>query len=113
MPAITIDATTTDPEMTCGYCVNAYGLLISSHRLVSCAWPSMSSYATGCCSQALVATMKKPDTTAPRATMIADNQCSQGRMRDSPKRNTPRNEDSAKNANTPSMNSVWPTTGPA
>ena len=70
-------------------------------------------YPTGCCIQALVATMKNPESTAPSATITADSQCRAGPRRRSPKRNSPRNEDSAKKAKTPSMNRVWPTTGPA
>jgi hypothetical protein len=57
--------------------------------------------------------MKNPETTAPSATMIEDSQCRPRLTRCSPNRNRPRNDDSAKNANTPSMNSVCPTTGPA
>ena len=57
--------------------------------------------------------MKKPDTTAPSATITDDSQWIPGRTRVSPKRKTPRKDDSAKNAKTLSMKSVWPTTGPA
>jgi hypothetical protein len=50
---------------------------------------------------------------APAPTISALSQWSTGRTRVSPNRNTPMNDDSAKNANTPSMKSVCPTTGPA
>ena len=40
-------------------------------------------------------------------------QCRRGPSRFSPKRNSPRNEDSRKKENTPSIASVWPITPPA
>ena len=57
--------------------------------------------------------MKKPESTAPSATITDESQCSPRPTRRSPKRKIPRKDDSAKKAKTPSMNSVWPTTGPA
>src|SRR3972149_12207510 len=113
MPAITMDATISEPEITCGYCHRAYGLLTSCQRLVSSARPPFIRYPTGCCIQALVATMKKPETTAPSATMIDESQCRPRLTRFSANRNTPRKDDSAKKAKQPSMKGVCPTTGPA
>src|SRR4051812_24207261 len=113
MPAITIEPVTTAPEMTCGYCHRTNGFERRPQRLVNSTWSPAISYATGCCIQAFVATMKNPERTAPNATPIDASQCARGPIRDSPNRNTPSSDDSAKNANTPSMNSVCPTTGPA
>jgi hypothetical protein len=39
MPAITIEAVTIDPMITCGYCHRTYGFVSNAHRLVSSARP--------------------------------------------------------------------------
>ena len=57
--------------------------------------------------------MKNPDSHEPRNTATADHQCARGLSRFSPYRKSPRNADSRKNANIPSMASVWPITPPA
>ena len=80
---------------------------------MSSARPWLTSKATGCCIQASVAMMKNPDSHEPANTSSADSQCTRGLTRLRPARKMPRNTDSAKNANTPSIASVWPMTPPA
>ncbi len=57
--------------------------------------------------------MKNPEIHEPSATSRPAVQCPHLLSRFSPKRNKPRNADSKKKANTPSMASVWPITPPA
>src|ERR1041384_5792298 len=57
----------------------------------------------GCCIQASVTIMKKPDIHEPRKTMKAASQWTRWPKRFSPKRKSPRNDDSRKNAKTPSI----------
>ena len=57
--------------------------------------------------------MKNPDSQEPANTNSALIQCTRGLTRSRPARKMPRNTDSAKNAKTPSMASVWPITPPA
>src|SRR5215475_1184062 len=102
------------PHILCAYCHHAHGFRISSQKLVSCTEPSGAiAYPTGFCIQASVATMKNPDSHEPKKTATADHQCAFGLRRFSPYRNKPRNADSRKNANMPSMASVCPITPPA
>src|SRR5438445_4760245 len=56
--------------------------------------------------------MKKPDSHDPRNMATPTHQCPQRPRRRSPNRNRPRNADSRKNENTPSMTSGWPMTPP-
>src|SRR3984893_16598074 len=56
--------------------------------------------------------MKKPDSHDPTNTATPTHQCPQRPSRRSPNRNRPRNADSRKNENTPSMTSGWPMTPP-
>src|ERR1700733_7367406 len=104
----------TAPLMLCAYCHHAHGFNTSAQKLSSCTDPSAAlKYPTGCCIQASVATMKNPESHDPRNTASADHQCNFGPRRFSPYRNRPRNADSRKKANMPSMASVWPITPPA
>jgi hypothetical protein len=57
--------------------------------------------------------MKNPDSHEPKKTNSAEIQCTRGLTRPRPARKIPRNTDSAKNAKTPSIASVWPITPPA
>src|SRR6202158_3457742 len=63
--------------------------------------------------KASVGRMKYPDNHEPTKTATADSQCAFGLNRFSPYRNNPRNADSRKKANIPSMARVWPITPPA
>ena len=56
--------------------------------------------------------MKNPEIHDPSQTRNADAQCARGESRFSPKRNNPRNADSRKNENTPSIASGCPITPP-
>src|SRR5256885_6475245 len=101
------------PLMLCAYCQPTHGLVSSPQNESSCTLSPLPEYATGCCIQALVAMMKKPDSHEPTNTNIADSQWTPALTRPRPARKMPRNTDSAKNANTPSIASVWPITPPA
>ena len=101
------------PLMLCAYCQPTQGLVSRPQNESSCADLPLPEYATGCCIQALVAMMKKPDSHEPTNTNSAEIQCTRGLTRLRPARKIPRNTDSAKNANTPSIASVWPITPPA
>ena len=52
----------TAPSIVCAYCQSAHGLRMSAHQLFSTISPvcsnSAASYPTGCCIQALVATIR-------------------------------------------------------
>ena len=100
--------------MLCRYCHRVHGFNSSAERLFNAICPFASiTKPTGCCIQASVAMMKKPESHEPTNTMKADHQCPLGPSRFSPNRNSPRKVDSRKNENTPSMASVWPITPPA
>src|SRR6185369_16169147 len=102
------------PAMLCAYCQIAHGFNTSDQKLCRVALPSgWMVYPTGCCIQASVATMNYPDSHEPKKTMNAENQCMVRLRRFSPYRKRPRNADSMKNANTPSMANVCPITPPA
>ena len=102
------------PLMLCAYCHHAQGLNTRAQKLDSCAEPSAArTYPTGCCIQASVAMIKKPDIHDPRKTATADHQWARGLSLFSPYRNNPRNADSRKNANMPSIARVCPITPPA
>ena len=73
---------------------------------------SPSRYPTGCCMNAFATMMKYPESHEPRASATAAARCLFGPSRFSPKRNSPRNVDSRKNAKTPSIARAWPTTSP-
>jgi hypothetical protein len=62
--------------------------------------------------KAFVTTMKYPLSQDPAKTIAAEKKCPRGESLFSPKRNSPRNADSAKNANIPSSASVRPMTPP-
>src|SRR6201989_2180580 len=104
---------TTAPPMLWMYCQNAHSLSIRAQKLLSWAVPfGPISKPTGCCIQASVTMMKKPEIQEPRKTMTAESQwifCPNLR---SPKRKMPRKEDSRKKANTPSMASAVAMTPP-
>src|ERR1035441_4168052 len=91
MEAITKLAVTTDPIMLCRYCQKIHGFSSNAEKLVSriSSWRP-NRYPVGCCIQALVAMMKKPESHEPAKTRKAANQCAFGPRRFSPKRNTPR-----------------------
>src|ERR1017187_5663204 len=107
-------AVTTDAIMLCRYCQNSQGFSSSPERLVSKISPfGPNWYPVGCCIQASVAMMKKPESQEPAKTRKAANQCAFGPRRFSPKRKTPRKLDSRKKEKTPSMARVCPMTPPA
>src|SRR5512132_129599 len=99
--------------MLCAYCQIAHGFNTRAQKLLSVTEPSAAmAYPWGCCIQASVATIKYPDSHEPKKTAKADHQCAFWLSRFSPKRNRPRNADSRKNANVPSMANVCPMTPP-
>src|ERR1035438_3792392 len=107
-------AVTTDALMLWRYCQNNHGLRSSPPRLVSSISPFLPNWnPAGCCIQASVAIMKKPDSHEPAKTRKAANQRAFGPSRFYPKRKTPRKLDSRKKENTPSMANVCPMTPPA
>src|ERR1039458_7778685 len=83
-------AVTTDPIMLWMYCQNNHGFRSNPARLVSRISPFFPSwYPVGCCIQASVAIMKKPESHEPAKTRKAANQCAFGPRRFSPNRKTP------------------------
>src|ERR1051325_6288376 len=107
------EAVITAPLMLCAYCSSAQGFKSSLQKLVT--WTLASAVrwnATGCCIQASVTMMKNPESHEPTKTRNADHQCPLGPSRFSPYRNNPRNADSRKNENTPSITSGVPITLP-
>src|SRR5579859_6674808 len=113
MAAITNAAVITAPLMLCAYCSSAQGFSSRPQKLVTWKLPSAPRWkATGCCIHASVTMMKKPESHDPRDTSTADHQCPLGPSRFSPYRNSPRNADSRKNENTPSITSGCPITPP-
>src|SRR5438270_2474382 len=100
--------------MLWAYCHQAHGFSTNFQKLLSCNDPSAAfTYPTGCCIHASVAMMKNPESHAPRNTAIADHQCCRGVSLFSPYKNNPKNADSRKNANMPSIARVCPITPPA
>src|SRR5271155_5112897 len=100
--------------MVCAYCQRPQGFRSSAQKLLSSKEPlGPGVKPTGCCIQALVATMKYPESQEPRNIISEENQWARGPRRFSPKRKSPRKEDSRKNENTPSIASVCPITPPA
>src|ERR1700731_5490170 len=99
----------TAPHMLCAYCSHAQGFSSRPQKLVSSNLPSGNNlYATGCCIQASVTMMKKPDIHEPMKTMTAEPQWAHRERRFSPNRNRPRKVDSRKNEKTPSIASGCP-----
>src|SRR5947208_13650188 len=111
MPAKTKDPVTTAPIMLCAYWMSAHGF-VSSPQKLDTLYPPLGSrtYATGCCIQASVTMMKKPDSHDPRKTRKPAHQCPHRPSRFSPYRKRPRNADSRKKQNVPSMASGCPMT---
>src|SRR5712692_6904217 len=104
---------TTAAIMLCKYCQPTHGLSSSPQKLLSrISPPGPISYPDGCCIQASVAMMKKPDIQEPRNTRNSDPQCAHAESRFSPKRKRPKNADSKKKEKTPSMARGWPMTPP-
>src|SRR3954451_9521398 len=101
------------PLMLCAYCQPTHGLVSRPQSESSCTLSPTPEDATGCCIQAFVAMMKKPDSHEPTNMKIAETQWTTGLTRPRPARKTPKNTDSAKKANTPCMASVCPITPPA
>ena len=100
--------------MLCAYCHHVHGLKMRPSQLFRTISPfGPSVYPTGCCIQPSVAMMKKPESHAPMQVIRVANQCSFGPSRFSPNSTSPRNVDSRKNENTPSMARVCPMTPPA
>src|SRR5215471_7819889 len=104
----------TAPLMLCVYCQSIQGLNMRSRKLLKWTEPSgPNEYPTGFCIHESVAMMKYPDSHEPKKTSSAENQWPRRPSFFSPYRNRPRNADSRKNANTPSMARVCPITPPA
>src|SRR4029077_12919117 len=100
--------------MVCAYCQSTHLLISSDQKLASSICPRESTrWPVGYCIQALVATMKYPESHEPNQTRNADHQWPMRPSFFSPKRNNPRKLDSRKKENTPSIASVCPMTPPA
>ena len=113
MAAMTKEPVVTAPIMVWRYCQMSHGFRRRLQKLVRASVPSAwTSYPTGCCMKALVATMKNPEIQDPAKTAKADTQCILGLSFLWPKRKRPRKEDSRKKAKVPSMARVWPMTPP-
>src|SRR5580765_5024261 len=92
------------PNMLCRYCHDAQSFVNKDQKLVRCAEPSgATSNPTGRCIQASVTMMKKPESHDPMKIITAASRWSFGPNRLSPYKNIPRNDDSRKKANTPSI----------
>src|SRR3954465_10329166 len=99
--------------MLCMYWSRPQGLSSSFQKLTTSNCPfGKRLYATGCCIHASVTMMKKPEIHDPSQTITAENQCMRLEMRFSPYRNKPRNADSRKKLNTPSIARGCPITPP-
>src|SRR5215469_2183284 len=98
--------------MLCEYWISPQGLPSSPQKLVTSKPLAVRVYATGCCIHASVTMMKNPDSHDPRNTANPAHQCPQRLNRSSPYKNNPRDADSRKNENTPSITSGWPITPP-
>src|SRR5690348_1536898 len=114
MAATTKQPVCTAPIIVCGYCQSVHGLSTRPQKLLNPNIPfAPSEYATGCCIQASVATMKYPESHEPMKIISAENQCPMRPSRFSPNKKSPKKLDSKKNEKTPSIASVCPITPPA
>src|SRR5437867_3883336 len=107
---MTKHAVSNAPVIVWRYCQPSHGFSRTDQKLSKLTSPLVESreYPTGCCIQAFVATMKKPDSQDPAKTRRDESQCPLGPRRLSPKRSNPKKLDSRKKEKTPSMARVWP-----
>src|SRR6202040_3223993 len=104
----------TAPSMVCAYCQNTHLLNTSDQKSASSIWPWESMrWPVGYCIQALVATMKYPESHEPSQTRKAAHQWPMRPSLFSPNKSKPRKVDSRKNEKMPSIANVWPITPPA